>query len=68
MIDLEELHPSVQELIVETLGAEKMERIGRFFQRCGRQAGDGEVRAGCTEEDLRTIWRETALSTSDSLH
>ena len=40
MIDLEELHPSVQELIVETLGAEKMERIGRFFQRCGRQAGE----------------------------
>jgi hypothetical protein len=70
---LEELSPDVRQLIIERMGHQRIDRIGRFYARCGTLVRNGDVPIGraCTEDDLRTVWRETAGSSSpstESLH
>jgi hypothetical protein len=68
MIPLEDLPPQALELIFEQVGHEKLDRLGRFYARCGVGRSDLPTGEGRTEEELRTLWRETAEPSTKTLH
>jgi hypothetical protein len=54
------------EMIAEQMGAERLNRVGRFYARLGEGPGNASE---YTENELRKVWRETAAPLSaGSLH
>jgi hypothetical protein len=72
LLDLEVINPEqlpqqVQMLIRERLGPEQINRLGLYCRRVAMHAAaDQPVGERCTEEVLRSIWRETAAPTSEA--
>jgi hypothetical protein len=48
-------------MIAEQMGAEKLNRVGRFYTRLGMGPADASE---YTEDELRKVWRETSASVS----
>jgi hypothetical protein len=65
--DWEDVPDAVTTFIAEQLGAELMNRLGRFFSRVAEAMSDEDALVGdvLKEEQMRAIWRETALPRSD---
>jgi hypothetical protein len=57
---LQNMAPEALDMIAEQMGAEKLNRVGRFYTRLGMGPHDASVGEKYTESELRTKWRETA--------
>ena len=58
---LQNMPPEALAMIAEQLGAEKLNRVGRFYTRLEMGPHDASsVGEKYNESDLRTKWRETA--------
>jgi hypothetical protein len=68
MQSVDDLPPKMQEIVLDRLGPEKLDRIERFFQRVAMHLGDDTIRQHLSEEMLRAIWHETAGPSSESTH
>jgi hypothetical protein len=60
---LQNMPPEALDTIAERMGAERLDRIGRFYARLGVGATNASVGEEYTESELRAVWRETAAST-----
>jgi hypothetical protein len=56
--------PKIEKFIVERLGKEKLDRIGRFFSLVAKRKPNNRALIGefLSEEQLRSIWRGTDLA------
>ena len=56
--------PEIEKFVLERLGKEKLDRIGRFFNLVAKQRPNDRKLLGkfLSEEQLRSIWRRTDLT------